>query len=86
MLVRKDPSKCNPEHRLKVHKRFIQHTTYPRDIIGRYSRCDKQRERERARHTHTVTLRERERESTRASERASERDRAHSIVAINMQI
>lgn len=78
MLVRNDRSKCNPEHRLKVHKRFIQHTTYPRDIIGRYSRCDKQRESE----THTRY----EREIERAPERASERERAHSIVAINMQI
>lgn len=71
MLVRNDPSKCNPEHRLKVHKRFIQHTTYPRDIIGRYSRCDKQRERESETHTHCYATRERERE--RAPERASER-------------
>jgi len=34
MLVCNYRSKCNPEHRLKVHKRFIQLTTYPRDSIG----------------------------------------------------
>lgn len=61
MLVRNDRSKCNPEHRLKVHKRFIQHTTYPRDIIGRFTRCDTQRESETERHTHN---------SERASEQA----------------
>lgn len=64
MLVRNDRSKCNPEHRLKVHKRFIQHTTYPRDIIGRFTRCDIERERDRETHTHT---------QQRGSERASER-------------
>jgi len=68
MLVCNYRSKCNPEHRLKVHKRFIQLTTYPRDSIGSYRRAEREKhiKRETNTHTHTHT------EQVRASEWARE--------------